>query len=66
MVMSCGQPTHVVDVLGSGGGGSNGGGAAQCRVLTVRRRLHLHVAALRVFAVTRGVVDGGVRVLAAQ
>lgn len=35
-------------------------------MLTVSWRLHLHVAALRVFAQSRRVVDGGVRVLAVQ
>lgn len=62
-------PTHVVDVLGGhrgGGGGDDGGGAAVGHVLTASRRLHLHVAALRVFAQSRRVVDGGVRVLAVQ
>lgn len=60
--------THVVDVLGGrgGGGGDDGGGAAERHVLTVGRRLHLHVAALGVFAQSRRVVDGGVRVLTVQ
>lgn len=64
-------PTHVVDVLGGGGGGAgggadDGGGAAVRHVLVVPRRLHLHVAALRVFAEGGRVVDGGVRVFAVQ
>lgn len=37
-----------------------------CHVLMVSRRLHLHVAALGVFAQTGRVVDGGVRVFAVE
>lgn len=66
------QPTHVIDILGGcggsggAGGGDDGGRAAERPVLVVSRRLHLHVAALRVLAVSWWVVDGGIRVLAVQ
>lgn len=35
-------------------------------VLVASRRLHLHIAALRVLAEARGVIDSGVGVLAVQ
>lgn len=62
---------HVVDVLGRcgcgrGGCGDDGGGAGVCQVFMVSWRFHLHVAALRVFAQTGRVVDGGVRVFTVE
>lgn len=65
------EPTHVVDVLrrhraAAAAAGDDGSGAALGEVSVVSRRLHLHVAALGVFAQTRAVADGGVRVLTVE
>lgn len=61
--------THVVDVLaGRGEGGGRGGedrGAGR-HVITASGRLHLHVAALGVFAQSGGVVDGGVGIFTVE
>lgn len=60
------ERTHVVDVLaGRGAGGGHDGGAVR-HVIVMSGRLHLHVAALGVFAHSGGVVDGGVWVFTVE